>query len=93
MKRLLLGHVCIDSAAFICGDPIYLEGIACGSGIDGVLAYETFEAISNRPGGMVDDSCVACMPGCGDGSYPVYAELADDGTVERLIVDFTESDD
>lgn len=99
-KLTLIGKFGVDSGQAMVGDPCYLDDWknwdkekqqfeeheksqgeysylgACNATLG--LGYGTLGA----------GSAVAFTTGYGDGVYPVFAELDDDGNVMRIIIDF-----
>ena len=84
-----LGLVEVDSGTLVLGDPVYLlrserDGRA---GVDWDTVLEAPDApVAPLAGGM------AMLLGSfgGDGAYPVFAELDEDGVVVRVTVHFVE---
>jgi hypothetical protein len=101
----LIGRFAVDSGQAIIGDPCYLDewepwndqadsfdkhvekaGEYGYLGACGVTLKEGYGEL-----GMA--SAVAFSTGYGDGLYPVYAEINDDGRVAKIIVDFVGEDE
>lgn len=76
----LLGHVGVDTGRIVIADPIYADG-----------AEEALPNDVAEQYGPHDLSLVVCS-GYGDGFYPVYGRVNDDGRVVevRVLMDFDE---
>lgn len=95
MKRI--GHVGVDSGQIMIVDPCYLDkwdsnegqawdlelnsGEFSYQGVSGITIEKTFGEVGLG-------SAVVSSSGYGDGFYPVYAEVDEDGTVMYMIIDF-----
>jgi hypothetical protein len=97
----LIGELSVDSGQAIIGDPCYLEDWKPWNSEEdnfedhvnkvGEFGYlgacnATLNKGFGQLGGM---SAVAFSTGYGDGLYPVYAHINDDGRVGMIVVDFT----
>lgn len=101
-ETVLLGYVGVDSGQIILTDPCYLDSWVSDEEYDSLnhpgeysyngACYATIH--EENMGGQLDEgvTAVAVRSGYGDGSYPVYAEISDEGMfgkrVKRLIVEF-----
>ena len=98
----LIGEFTVDSGQAMVGDPCYLDSwkhwnqdndekfdeYEKHKGEYGYLgACET--TIKRGFGELGDNSAVAFTTGYGDGIYPVYAQLNEDGRVAIVVIDFT----
>jgi hypothetical protein len=92
----LIGHVGVDSGQVIVTDPCYLSDWKADE-FDGTEAPKTYSysgacaATLNDNGGDeigIGTQGVASRTCFGDGSYPVYQIIGDDGSVRGLFVDF-----
>ena len=86
-KRLLAGHVCVDSGQVMIVDPCYVmdtDSDAFGTVCDvTTTGHRVGEFLAAGTGG----TGVASSSGHGDGIYEVWAELVD-GCVARLLIEF-----
>lgn len=92
----LIGHVGVDSGQVMITDPCYLgdwknnQFVERGTKLD--YSYEgACNATLGENGGAEIGSgtqAVASRTAYGDGCYPVFQIIGDDGTVEGLFVDF-----
>ena len=101
----LIGHFSVDSGQAMIGDPCYLdEWETWNSEVDnfedhevkaGEYSYLGACGVTLKKGyGQLGNSMsVAFSTGYGDGVYPVYAELDDDGRVAKIVVDFIGDDE
>ena len=91
LERRFLGLVEVDSGTLLLGDPLYcLPDRAQGrAGID----YAAVLAAPDEPAPYLDDKPVLLLGRFGgDGTFPVFAELDEDGFVVRVTVEFVEPD-
>ncbi len=101
----LIGHFSVDSGQAMVGDPCYLDewepwndkadkfeehvnkaGEYSYLGACGVTLKEGYGQLGNG-------SAVAFSTGYGDGYYPVYAEIDDDGRIAKVVIDFIGHDE
>jgi len=101
----LIGHFGVDSGQAMVGDPCYLDewepwndkvdtfdehvnkaGQYSYLGACGVTLKQGYGELGNG-------TAVAFSTGYGDGYYPVYAELDDDGRVAKIVIDFIGDDE
>jgi hypothetical protein len=97
----LIGEFSVDSGQAIIGDPCYLEDWKpWNSEIDNfddhvnkVGEYGYLGAcnatLKKGFGQLGGQSAVAFSTGYGDGLYPVYADITEDGRVGMVVIDFT----
>jgi len=98
---ILIGQFSVDSGQAIIGDPCYLEEwtpwesdkISFDEHHNKVGEYGYLGACNatlgkgfGQIGGM---NAVAFSTGYGDGLYPVYADITEDGRVGMVVIDFT----
>ena len=103
---ILIGHFAVDSGQAMIGDPCYLDdwepwrsdslepfdnhvqkaGEYSYLGACGVTLKEGYGELGTA-------TAVAFSTGYGDGLYPVYAEINEDGRVAKIYVDFIGDDD
>jgi hypothetical protein len=100
-----IGSFAVDSGQAIVGDPCYLEdwepwnseehhfdehekkaGEYGYLGACGITLKEGYGELGNS-------TAVAFTTGYGDGLYPVYAEINDDGRVAQIVIDFVGEDE
>ena len=101
----VIGYMSVDSGQGMVGDPCYLDewelwndksekfdkhiekaGQYGYLGACGVTLKEGYGELGNG-------RAVAFSTGYGDGLYPVYAELNEDGRVAKIIVEFISEDE
>ncbi len=92
------GSFAVDSGQAMVGDPCYLDGWepwANGTPFDheenaGKYSYLGACGVTLKEGygQLGNSSAVAFSTGYGDGLYPVYVKLNDDGRVGMVIIDF-----
>ena len=97
----LIGQFSVDSGQAIIGDPCYLDEWqnwdrdvdTYESNVEKVGEYGYLGACNATNGkgfGQVGGfNAVAFSTGYGDGLYPVYADITEDGRVGLIVVDFT----
>ena len=93
----LIGHVGVDSGQVIVTDPCYLSDWKANDfSVQGTKLDYSYEGACNATlgenGGAEIGSGtqgVASRTAYGDGCYPVFQIIGDDGTVEGLFVDFS----
>lgn len=104
-KMTYIGSFAVDSGQAIVGDPCYLEDWQpWNSDINKFEEHETRAGeygylgacgitLSSGYGELGRSSAVAFTTGYGDGLYPVYAEINEDGRVARIVIDFVGEDE
>jgi len=70
----LIGQFSVDSGQAIVGDPCYLNN---------------WKTLGKGFGQLGGSSAVAFSTGYGDGLYPVYADINEDGLIGLIVIDFT----
>jgi hypothetical protein len=98
----LIGQFAVDSGQAIIGDPCYLSdwqnwdsdsGVPFEEHNNKVGEYSYLGAcnatINKGFGELGQSSAVAVSTGYGDGLYPVYAHINEDGRVGLVVIDFT----
>jgi hypothetical protein len=102
MKDLLTdleyaGSFSVDSGQAMVGDPCYLSDYDPNTndawspaGKEGQYSYQGVSAttLTNNFGLIADGKAVAFSTGYGDGSYPVYVKINQDGRVSMVVIDF-----
>jgi hypothetical protein len=99
-----IGSFAVDSGQAMIGDPCYLdEWQPWDSEINkfeehvnkaGEYSYlGACNATLDKGYGALGNLGVVFSTGYGDGLYPVYAEITDDGRVGKIIVDFVGEDE
>ena len=98
----LIGHFSVDSGQAMVGDPCYLDEWDTNrneewniEGKEGQYSYHGASAttIANNYGELGMATAVVFSTGYGDGLYPVYAEMNEDGRVARILIDFVGDDE
>ena len=92
----LIGHVGVDSGQVMITDPCYLDSWKADEfdSVDAPLNYSYSGAcaatLGENGGAEIGSGTqgVASRTAYGDGCYPVFQIIGDDGTVEGLFVDF-----
>jgi hypothetical protein len=97
-KNLILaGQIGIDSGQAMVGDPCYLDNWDTNQndewnidGKQGQYSYHGASAttISNAYGQLGNSTAVVFNTGYGDGLYPVYVQMNEDGRVSKVVIDF-----
>ena len=91
------GSFAVDSGQAMVGDPCYLDQWKTDEGVEwnlegkeGQYTYQGASAttISNDFGELGLGSAVVFNTGYGDGYYPVYVQMNDDGRVSKVVIDF-----
>jgi hypothetical protein len=96
----LIGEFAVDSGQAIVGDPCYLEDWKPWDSdkekfedhVNKVGEYSYLGACNATLGkgfGQLGNQAVAFSTGYGDGLYPVYADITEDGRVGMIVIDFT----
>ena len=97
----LIGEFSVDSGQAMVGDPCYLDewkpwnseenNFADHVNKKGEYGYlGACEATLGKGFGQLGEaSAVAFSTGYGDGLYPVYAQINDEGRVALVVIDFT----
>jgi hypothetical protein len=101
-EMTLIGHFSVDSGQAMVGDPCYLDEWDTNrneewniEGKEGQYSYHGASAttIANNYGELGMATAVVFSTGYGDGLYPVYAEMNEDGRVARILIDFVGDDE
>jgi hypothetical protein len=100
---ILAGTFAVDSGQAMVGDPCYLDTFeqwADGTPFNhaekaGEYGYLGACGVTLKDGfGQLGESqAVVFSTGYGDGLYPVYVQLNEDGRVSKVVIDFEENDD
>ena len=97
----LIGEFSVDSGQAIIGDPCYLDDWKLWNSdednfedhVNSVGQYGYLGAcnatLGKGFGQLGGASAVAFSTGYGDGLYPVYANITEDGRVGMVVIDFT----
>jgi len=94
---ILAGKIGIDSGQAMVGDPCYLEQWNTNQndewnidGKEGEYSYHGASAttLANDYGQLGLGRAVVFSTGYGDGLYPVYVQLNNDGRVSKVVIDF-----
>jgi hypothetical protein len=91
------GYFSVDSGQAMVGDPCYLDGWKTDEGeeweLDGKIGQYSYQGasattIANSYGELGIGSAVVFNTGYGDGYYPVYVQMNEDGRVSKVVIDF-----
>ena len=97
----LIGQFSVDSGQAIVGDPCYLDDwkpwnadeVDFTDHVNKVGEYGYLGAsnatLGKGFGQLGGSNAVAFSTGYGDGLYPVYADITEDGRVGMVVIDFT----
>lgn len=98
----LVGGFAVDSGQAMVGDPCYLDGWKTNEGeewnLEGKIGQYSYHGASattlaNDFGVLGDGHAVVFNTGYGDGFYPVYAEVDEEGRVVKIVIDFISDED
>ena len=93
----LAGYFSVDSGQAMVGDPCYLDTWNNNTndewnleGKVGEYSYQGASAttLANNYGEIGIGTAVVFNTGYGDGYYPVYVQINDDGRVSKVVIDF-----
>jgi hypothetical protein len=91
------GSFYVDSGQAIIGDPCYLDEYdTCVDqeweleGKEGIYSYQGISAttLALHAGEIGNGKAVAFNTGYGDGVYPVFIKLNDEGIISKVVIDF-----
>jgi len=91
------GSFGVDSGQAMVGDPCYLDNWDTNKneewsteGKEGEYSYHGASAttLTNAYGELGNGSAVVFSTGYGDGVYPVYVQMNEDGRVSKVVIDF-----
>jgi hypothetical protein len=91
------GYFSVDSGQAMVGDPCYLDQWKTDEGLEwdlegkiGNYSYQGASAttIEHSYGELGIGSAVVFNTGYGDGYYPVYVQMNDDGRIVKVVIDF-----
>jgi hypothetical protein len=94
---ILAGHFAVDSGQAMVGDPCYIDNWDTNKNdewnIEGKVGQYSYHGASattlaNSYGELGIGSAVVFNTGYGDGLYPVYVQLNNDGRVSKVVIDF-----
>ena len=94
---VLAGHFAVDSGQAMVGDPCYLDEWKTNVGEDwnlegkvGDYSYQGASAttLESNYGELGISTAVVFSTGYGDGLYPVYVQMNEDGRVTKVVIDF-----
>jgi hypothetical protein len=92
MHRKKIGYINVDSGQIFIADPVNLNHWRPGDyeyGKDTNNSYAQVSILSGKDNcGEIEDGVVVSNFG-GDGSYPVYAFIDDEGIITKIEIDFT----
>lgn len=104
-EMTLIGHFAVDSGQAMVGDPCYLdEWEPWNDKVDnfdkhvekaGEYGYLGASGVTldKGYGELGHSTAVVFSTGYGDGLYPVYAELNEDGRVAKIVIEFIGDDE
>ena len=92
----LAGYFSVDSGQAMVGDPCYLDDWDTNKndewnleGKEGQYSYHGASAVTlSKQFGSLGFNAVVFSTGYGDGLYPVYVKLNEDGRVSKVVIDF-----
>jgi hypothetical protein len=93
----LVGSIAVDSGQAMVGDPCYLDGWNTNEGdewnLEGKIGDYSYHGASattlaTNAGELGIGKAIVFNTGYGDGYYPVYIQLNDDGRVSKVVIDF-----
>ena len=91
------GSFGVDSGQAMVGDPCYIDNWDTNKneewnieGKEGQYSYHGASAttLANSYGELGNGSAVVFNTGYGDGLYPVYVQMNEDGRVSKVVIDF-----
>ena len=93
---VLAGSIAIDSGQAMVGDPCYLDDWDTNKGdewnLEGKVGQYSYQGASATTlannYGELGNSAVVFSTGYGDGLYPVYVQINEDGRVSKVVIDF-----
>ncbi len=94
---ILAGHFAVDSGQAMVGDPCYIDNWDTNKNdewnIEGKVGQYSYHGASattlaNSYGELGNGTAVVFNTGYGDGVYPVYVQINDDGRVSKVVIDF-----
>ena len=96
-ELVLAGHFAVDSGQAIVGDPCYLDNWDTNKNdeweLEGKIGNYSYQGASattlaNNFGQLGFADAVVFSTGYGDGLYPVYVQMNEDGRVSKVVIDF-----
>ena len=93
---VLAGAFAVDSGQAMVGDPCYLDDWDTNKGdewnLEGKVGQYSYQGASATTlannYGELGNSAVVFSTGYGDGLYPVYVQINEDGRVSKVVIDF-----
>lgn len=90
------GSFAVDSGQAMVGDPCYLDGWDTNKNeewnIEGKVGEYSYHGASAttiaKNFGELGNNAVVFSTGYGDGYYPVYVQMNEDGRVSKVVIDF-----
>ena len=92
-----IGYFSVDSGQAMVGDPCYLDDWDTNKGdewkLEGKVGQYSYQGASattlaNNFGELGISTAVVFSTGYGDGLYPVYVQMNEDGRVSKVVIDF-----
>ena len=104
IEMTLIGQFAVDSGQAMVGDPCYLDEWKPWNSeednfedhVNKVGEYSYLGACNATLGkgfGQLGNQAVAFSTGYGDGLYPVYANINEDGRITKVVIIFDEEDE
>lgn len=101
----LIGSFAVDSGQAMVGDPCYLDEWELWN--DNAEAFDEYQnkagaygylgsahaTLTKGYGELGNNKAVVFNTGYGDGYYPVYAEINDEGRVAKIVIEFIGDDE
>jgi hypothetical protein len=93
----LAGYFSVDSGQAMVGDPCYLDQWKTNEGeewdLEGKIGQYSYQGasattIENSYGELGIGTAVVFNTGYGDGYYPVFVEMNEDGRISKVVIDF-----
>ena len=92
----LAGHFAVDSGQAMVGDPCYLDEWDTNRdeewNLEGKVGEYSYQGASAttlaNDFGSLGEYAVAFSTGYGDGLYPVYVEMNNEGRIAKVVIDF-----
>ena len=92
-----IGSFTVDSGQAMVGDPCYLDNWDTNKNEEWNIEGKEYEysyfgasatTLKNNYGELSSGTAVVFSTGYGDGVYPVYADINEDGRITKIVIDF-----